>query len=201
MGLASVTVYCGSRPGLHPEYMAAAYRTGRELAQRGLRLVYGGAKVGTMGEVARGALDAGGTVIGVIPTWLVDREVAHAGLSELHVVSSMHARKQMMSELGDAFIALPGGFGTLEELTEMFTWAQIGMHQKPIGVLNLSGYYDPLVQMAGRMAEDGFMAPEHLGLWVVEADTTQLLDRVTNFHPPHVGAPGMDLRVARGGVR
>lgn len=196
MDLPSITVYCGARPGRDPRYMQAAYAFGQALAARQIRLVYGGARNGLMGEVARGALESGGAVTGVIPQWLVDREIAHRGLTELHIAPDMHARKKMLSELGSAYVALPGGFGTLEELTEMFTWAQIGLHKKPIGILNVGGYYNPLIAMAEIAAREGFMAPEHLALWQVAEDSAVLLDALTAFTPPPLGDSTLDMRRA-----
>ncbi|NBB86973.1 MAG: TIGR00730 family Rossman fold protein, partial [Bacteroidetes bacterium] len=141
----AVCVYCGSRPGSRPAYADAVKRTARVLVRQGITVVYGGASVGTMGQLADAALNAGGRVVGVIPEQLVEKEVAHPGLTASHTVDSMHARKALMSEQADAFIALPGGLGTLEELFEMWTWSQLGIHRKPIGLLNVDGYYDRLI--------------------------------------------------------
>ena len=155
-----VTVYCGSATGHRPIYVHCAQLLGRELAARGVGLVYGGANVGTMGAIADACMAAGGEVIGVIPTTLVDKEVAHHGLSQLHVVPSMHARKAMMAELGCGFIAMPGGAGTLEEIFEVWTWVQIGLHDKPCVLLNLAGYYDALLLQLDHMEKEGLLRPE-----------------------------------------
>jgi uncharacterized protein (TIGR00730 family) len=191
--LRSITVYCGSRPGSNPLYMQHAYALGRAIAERGAKLVYGGAQVGLMGEVARGALDASGHVMGVIPIWLADKEISHTGLTELHVVETMHVRKNRMAE-SDAFIAMPGGFGTLEEVAEMITWAQIGLHQKPIGLLDIEGYFAPITAFAERAARDGFMAKEHLQLWVKGETAGELLEGLESFQAPPQGDPAMDRR-------
>ena len=153
----TVCIYCGSSPGLNPAYLQAATALGRAMAERGLTIVYGGAHVGLMGAVADAGLAAGGRVIGVIPEFLRDRELAHTGLSELRIVASMHERKTLMAELADGFIALPGGLGTFEELFEMLTWAQLGFHAKPIGVLNTQGFYSPLFTLLETAAANGFM--------------------------------------------
>jgi uncharacterized protein (TIGR00730 family) len=197
MSLSAVTVYCGSRSGSNPAFMLAAHALGSALATRKLRLVYGGAKVGLMGEVARGALEHGGEVTGVIPTWLEHREIAHDGLKDLRVVDSMHTRKKLMIDLCDGFIALPGGFGTFEELFEVFTWAQIGLHSKPIGVLNLNGYFDPARALAEQAMELGFMAKEHGALWLFDDNVESLLDRMRDFVPPPAGDPKMDRRFVK----
>ncbi|EDM79393.1 hypothetical protein PPSIR1_02531 [Plesiocystis pacifica SIR-1] len=164
--------------GARPEYVAAARAMGEALAARGLSLVYGGGHVGLMGVVADAALERGAEVVGVIPEFLEAREVGHRGLTQLHVVSGMHPRKAQMAALGDAFVALPGGMGTLEELFEMLTWAQVGLHQKPIGLLDVGGYWQPLVAMVEHMIAEGFVAPEHRALLRVEAEVDALLDRL-----------------------
>ena len=174
MRLRSLCVYCGSSLGRLPEYEAVARQLGGLLARHGVRLVYGGARVGLMGAVADAALKAGGKVIGVIPRGLVDREVAHHDLSELHVVASMHERKALMAELSEGFIALPGGIGTFEELFEIWTWGQLGIHSKPLGLLNVAGYYDPLLAFLKRSVEDGFIKPAVRGM-LLEAHTPQAL--------------------------
>jgi len=155
----SVCVFCGAHPGRRPEYLAAAADLGRVLAARGLRVVYGGAHVGLMGALADAALAAGGEVVGVIPGLLVDAEVAHPGLSDLRVTGSMHERKALMAELSDGFIALPGGLGTLEEFAEIVTWAQLGLHAKPTGLLNLLGYYDGLLRFLDHATQERFVRP------------------------------------------
>lgn len=177
-------VYCGSRPGNDPAFVDAASSFGRLLAERDLGLVYGGGDVGLMGAVADGALDAGGEVFGVIPEALFEREVAHEGLTELHVVDSMHTRKRRFADLADGFVALPGGFGTLEELVEMLTWAQLGFHTDPCGLLNVSGYYDGLVSFFDAQVAAGFVEPSHRRLLTVTDDPTALLDRFAAYEPP-----------------
>ena len=180
----SVCVFCGSGSGSDPAYAEAARATGLALARAGLALVYGGGRVGLMGEVADAALTAGGRVVGVMPRALIEREIAHKGLSELRVVGSMHERKTCMAELAGAFLALPGGAGTLEELFEQWTWAQLGIHEKPCGVLNVRGYFDPLLAMVGRMAGEGFMAPTYADMLVVEAEPEAALARFAAYRPP-----------------
>lgn len=172
----SLCVFCGSSPGLSESYAAAARDLGRALAGRGVRVVYGGASVGLMGAVADAALAAGGEVVGVIPRHLADREVAHHGLTELHVVASMHERKALMAELSDGFVALPGGMGTLEELAEILTWAQLGLHVKPVGVLDVDGFWQPLVAWLDHAEGQGFLRPEHRALLTARADVEALLD-------------------------
>ncbi|WP_454056011.1 LOG family protein [Cupriavidus sp. Marseille-Q8015] len=166
----SVCVYCGSSPGNRPEYAEAAALLGRTLAARGLALVYGGGKVGLMGIVADSVLAHGGTVVGVIPDALMQKEVGHRGLTELHVVRNMHERKQMMADRADAFIALPGGVGTFEELFETFTWLQLGYHDKPVGLLNVAGFYDGMLGFLSHAVHEGFLKPVHADLLHV-ADT------------------------------
>src|SRR5216684_2485810 len=155
--LRSLAVFCGSSLGVASIYREAAREVGRLLGQRAIRLVYGGGHVGLMGVVADACLNAGGRVIGVIPQALADKEVAHRGLTELRVVSSMHERKAVMAELSDAFVALPGGYGMWEELFEMLTWSQLGIHCKPCGLLNVNGYYDPLLDLADQAVSEGFL--------------------------------------------
>jgi len=174
----SVCVYCGSRHGARTEYVGAARELGRLIGHQGWRLVYGGGKVGLMGEVADATLAAGGEVFGVIPESLMRREVGHAGLTELHVVPSMHERKQMMAEQADLFIALPGGIGTFEELFEVWTWAQLGYHRKPIGLLNVEGYYDSLLRFMQHTVAEGFLSAEQAAVLQVAADPRSLLDRL-----------------------
>lgn len=153
----SVAVYCGARHGVRPVYTEAARALGRLLAERDLTLVYGGGHVGLMGELAESCLAAGGKVVGVIPDFMVQKELALTGLSELYIVDSMHERKAMMAERADAYIAMPGGFGTFEELFEVLTWRQIGLHAKPVGLLNMAGYYDPLREFIGKVEAEGFV--------------------------------------------
>jgi len=174
----SICVYCGSSSRAREEYFEAARATGRAIASRGLGLVYGGAKVGLMGVVADTVLAAGGRAIGVIPRPLVEKEVAHPSLTELHVVESMHDRKALMAELAGAFIALPGGFGTLDELFETLTWGQLKFHEKPIGLLNIDGYFDSLLAFCDRAVQDGFIHPAHRDMILVDTNPAELLARM-----------------------
>jgi uncharacterized protein (TIGR00730 family) len=174
----SVLVFCGSSPGLRPEYAEQATALGRLLAERELQVVYGGARVGLMGALADSALAAGGKVIGVIPTRLVEHEIAHAGLTKLHVVETMHERKALMAELADAVIALPGGTGTLDELFELFTWKQLGLHRKPIGLLDVVGYWQPLIEFLRHAVNERFLRAEYLEDLQVERSAAALLDRL-----------------------
>ncbi len=183
--LRRVCVFCGSSPGVRPSYLEAARALGATIARRGLGLVYGGASVGLMGAVAEAALAAGGEVIGVLPRSLQEREIAHLGLTELHVVDSMHTRKAMMAERADAFVALPGGLGTLEELFEVLTWRLLGLHRKPAGLLDVEGYYAPLVAFLERSVDEGFLRREHLRL-EVERDADALLDALAASPPVDV---------------
>lgn len=178
-GVKSVCVFCGSRPGRVPGFATAAQRMGSVIGGAGLTLVYGGARVGLMGEVANAALARGGHVIGVLPAVLGAREVEHDGLSELHRVGTMHERKAKMAELADGFIALPGGLGTLEELFEVATWSYLEIHRKPIGVLNVDGYYDGLLDFLRRAGDDGFIDIATLERLAVEKEPERLLARLT----------------------
>lgn len=182
----AITVFCGSSPGNRPAHAQAATALGRAVAQAGMTLVYGGASVGLMGIVADAALAAGGRVIGVLPRSLADRELAHAGLTELHVVESMHARKQMMAELGDAFVALPGGIGTLEELFEIWTWALLGHHRKPAALLDADGFYQPLLRFLDQLVADGFVRPVHRDMLVVQPDAERMLAALATYRAPDV---------------
>jgi uncharacterized protein (TIGR00730 family) len=173
-----VCVFCGASSGRRAAYAVAARTFGALLAERGLGLVYGGGRVGLMGAVADGALAGGGEVIGVIPQELVDRELAHGGLTELRVVGSLHERKALMAELSDAFVALPGGFGTLDELMEQLTWAQLGLHRKPVGLLDVEGYWAPLIALARHATEEGFVREVDLEVIAVGDDGKLLLDRL-----------------------
>jgi uncharacterized protein (TIGR00730 family) len=184
MTLRRVCVFAASSPGTEPEYAAAAAALGKELAAREMALVYGGARVGLMGVLADAVLAAGGVVTGVIPEALVALEVAHESLSELRIVASMHERKQVMADLADAFVALPGGLGTLEELFEVLTWAQLGMHDKPCGILNVAGYYDALLAFLDRAVRDRLVTPAHRGMLLVEQDPAALLERFARYAPP-----------------
>ena len=180
-----ICVDCGSSPGIDPAYSEAARRLGRALAERKYELVYGGAHVGLMGDVADAALKAGGIVIGVIPKSFANK-VSHQGLTELHVVDSMHERKAMMFDLSDGFIALPGGFGTLEEIAEVLTWAQLGLHKKPCGLLNVCGYFDLLLAFLDQAVCQGFIRREHRDMLLVSNDAGELLDGFTSYQAPNV---------------
>jgi uncharacterized protein (TIGR00730 family) len=181
-----VCVFCGSSAGANSQYAALAQRLGGILAQRGLGLVYGGGNVGLMGRLADAVLKAGGHVIGVIPQSLVDLEVAHAGLPDLRVVASMHERKALMADLADGFIALPGGIGTLEEFCEILTWAQLGLHRKPCGLINVAGYFDHLMAFLDHAVGERFFRPEHRSMVLVDADPETLLDRLDTYRPPQL---------------
>jgi len=181
--LLSICVFCGSRPGVRDDYTLAARALGGLLAQKGITLVYGGGHVGLMGEVADAALAAKGKVVGVIPRSLHEKEIAHKGISELIVVETMHQRKALMAEKADAFIALPGGAGTFEEFFEIVTWAQLGIHRKPVGLLNVCGYYDPLIHQFDRSVTEGFVRKEHRDLVEVAASPVQLLEQLYRYQP------------------
>ena len=180
-----ICVNCGSSPGFKPAYVEAAKKLGTAIALSGLELVYGGAEVGLMGSVANAAMEAGGKVIGIIPESFA-RKVAHRGLADLRIVPSMHERKQMMFDLSDAFIALPGGLGTIEELTEILTWAQLGFHKKPCGLMNISGYYDPFLSFLDHAVAEGFLRQEHRNLLLVSDDPRDLLKLFTSYVAPTV---------------
>ncbi len=179
----TVCVFCGSSDAVHPDYLAGARQMGRILAQRGLRLVYGGGRTGLMGALADGALQAGGEVIGVIVPSMNTPQLAHNGLTCLEVEPTMHARKARMHQLAEAFVALPGGYGTLDELFEALTWAQIGSHEKPIGLLNLRGYYDPLLAALDHAVNEGFIFAEHRQAICCETDPERLLAAISNHRP------------------
>ena len=181
--LKRICVFCGSSAGARPAYAAAARELGRTLAERGLGIVFGGGKVGLMGVLADAALAAGGETIGVIPEALVAREIGHQGLTTVHVVRSMHERKTLMADLADAFIALPGGYGTFEELFEAVSWTQLGIHSKPCGVLNVEGYYDALLALLRRAVADGFIREKNLALVLDAPDVPTLLQRLEAFRP------------------
>ena len=182
-----ICVYAGSNPGANEAYAEAAGDLARLLAQRDIGVVYGGARVGLMGILADTALAEGGEVIGVMPQEHVDREIAHTGLSALHDVASMHERKAKMAELSDGFIALPGGAGTLEELIEVYTWSQLGMHHKPMGVLNVKGYYDGLAAMLDHAVQEGFLRAEHRAAMHAEPTAEALLERFAGWRPTTLG--------------
>ena len=180
----SLAVYCGSSGGNDPQYMRLAHHAGAELARRGIRVVYGGGGVGMMGAVANGALSEGGEVIGIIPHFLDTLELKHAGVRDMRVVQSMHERKLQMVELSDGFIALPGGFGTLDELFEVLTWSQLNLHQHPAGVLNQGGYYDGMLSCLDGMVERGFLRQEDRSRLVEGPDVATLLARMEAWTPP-----------------
>jgi uncharacterized protein (TIGR00730 family) len=180
----SLCVFCGSRQGLDPAYTKAARLLGTMLAEANIRLIFGGGHVGLMGVVSNAALEAGGDVIGVIPRSLVERELAHAGLTDLRIVGSMHERKALMSDLSEGFITLPGGTGTLEEFFEVLTWAQLGEHEKPCGLLNVAGYYDPLLTVFDQMVNRGFLSEPNRDLVLVESEPERLLQRLESYQPP-----------------
>lgn len=181
-----ICVFAGSNGGARVEYVAAARELGRVLAQRQLGLVYGGARVGLMGALADGALSGGGRVIGVMPEALVAKEVAHRGLSELRVVKSMHERKAMMADLSDGFVALPGGWGTVEEFFEVLTWGQLGLHRKPCGLLNIHGYFDRLLSFVEHCVDEGFVRREHRSMISVSNSASELLDGLAAYKAPVV---------------
>jgi len=185
--LARICVYCGSNAGMNPRYAQAARELGGLLTTRGLGLVYGGGKVGLMGILADAALAGGGEVIGVIPEALRAREVGHTGLTELRIVETMHERKALMEDLADAFVALPGGLGTLDELFEILTWAQLGMHHKPCGLLDVDGYFQPLLAWLDQATSEGFVRPQHRAMIMVETDGARLLDMFAEYQAPALG--------------
>ena len=186
MGLRRVCVFCGSSLGARPDYVEAARALGTELADRGIGLVYGGAHVGLMGALADACRQAGGEVTGVIPASLVEAEVAHAGLADLRIVDTMHERKALMAELSDGFVALPGGFGTLEEFCEVLTWSQLSLHPtpKPCALFDVAGFYAPLVELFDTAADQGFIRPEHRGLVLVAADPPGVIEALATWTAP-----------------
>jgi len=181
-----ICVFCGSSCGSRPEYRAATEDLGTELARRNIGLVYGGGNVGLMGVLADAVLRAGGEAVGVIPEHLMAREIGHNGLTKLHVVRSMHERKALMADLSDAFVALPGGFGTLEEFCEIVTWAQLGLHAKPCGILNVFGYYSPLLAMFDHAVEERFLKPENRALVLARESPSDLLQALEEWRPVRV---------------
>ncbi|NOX63811.1 MAG: TIGR00730 family Rossman fold protein [Chloroflexi bacterium] len=180
-----ICIYCGSNPGANHAYIEAAREMGALLAREGIELVYGGGATGVMGALADAALEAGGRVIGVIPESMNVPNVVHEGLSELHVMADMHTRKALMGSLSDAFIALPGGLGTLDELFETLTWSQLGYRPKPVGALNVAGYYDPLIALIDHAVEHGFIRPQHRHVLAVATSPRDLLDKLQRFRHPH----------------
>lgn len=183
MHLKRITVFCGSSPGVESIYASEAFHLGEKLAERGIELVYGGANVGLMGAVANGVLSKGGEVIGVLPHHLKEKEIAHDRLTQLILVETMHERKKRMDELSDAVIALPGGYGTLEELFEMLTWAQLGLHKKPIGLLNINGFYNSLIELLSKMVGEGFLKSANVDMLLVSEDINELLEKIINYNP------------------
>lgn len=182
----AICVFCGANYGKRPSYRESARRVGEILAERGITLVYGGGNVGLMGALADACLEKGGRVVGVIPRALKEKEIAHQDLSEMHVVGSMHERKAMMADLADAFLTLPGGFGTWDEFCEALTWSQLGLQKKACAFLNVEGYYDALLAMAQRAAEDGFIRPEHCELLLVDTDPERIVERLQDYEVPYV---------------
>ncbi len=180
----NISIFCGSSSGNEGVFVDQATQLGHEIAERGYGLVYGGARVGLMGAVAGGALSNGGKVIGVIPDFLKKKELELKDVSEMHVVDTMHERKALMNELSDGVIALPGGYGTLEELFEMLTWAQLALHKKPVGLLNVEGYYDALIEMSSKMIDKGFLKEEYRELLIVDDDIDLLLNKMEDYIPP-----------------
>lgn len=181
-----LAVFCGSNPGARSDYVLATRSFGRLLSERGIGIVYGGSNVGLMAALADAVLDDLGDIIGIIPRMLVEREVANRALTDLRIVDSMHERKAMMAELADGFVALPGGIGTLEEFFEIWTWGQLGMHQKPCGLLNVAGYFDPLLDFLDRAVAEKFVREVHRKMVIVESDPVVLLSRFESYEPPRV---------------
>lgn len=179
-----IAVYCGSASGNKPEYLAAARQLGHYFAEQGIDLVYGGGKVGLMGTIADSVLDAGGKVYGFIPQALEEKEIAHTGLTELTVVPDMHTRKAAMADMADAFVAMPGGMGTFEEIFEAWTWAQLGYHTKPCAFYNVAGFYGPLFAMVDSVAESGFMKPEYIDMLIKTDQPEDLLEQIRSYQPP-----------------
>mgnify|MGYP002413099338 CR=1 FL=1 len=186
LALKRLAVFCGSSNGAPSAYREGAVQLGKELAKRGISLVYGGASVGIMGTVADTVLEEGGEVIGVMPKLLIEREISHQHVTKLFIVESMHERKAKMAELADGFIALPGGPGTLEEFFEIFTWAQIGIHQKPLGLLNINHYYDPLLALFDHMVTEQFLQAKYRSMSIVDSDAKALLDKFETYQAPTV---------------
>ncbi len=181
-----LAIFCGSNPGARPDYLEAARLLGKLLSELGIGIVYGGSNVGLMAALADTMLDELGDIIGVIPRMLVQREVANTALSDLRIVESMHERKALMAELADGFVALPGGIGTLEEFFEIWTWGQLGMHDKPCGLLNVAGYFDPLLEFLDHAVSEKFVRDVHRAMVIVESDPARLLARFESYEPPRV---------------
>ncbi len=182
----SIAVFCGSSNGASTIYIESAKKFGKELAERNITLIYGGASVGVMGALADSVLDNDGQVVGIMPSFLEQREISHKNLSELLVVDSMHERKAKMAELADGFVALPGGPGTLEEFFEIFTWAQLGLHQKPCGLLNIHHYFDPLVELFNHMVKEQFLHEKYRTMAIVDVDSNRLLEKFSSYTPPTI---------------
>ncbi|WP_027723326.1 TIGR00730 family Rossman fold protein [Maridesulfovibrio zosterae] len=182
----SICVFLGANPGNDPKYAQTARNMGRELAKRNIRIIYGGSNMGLMGILAESALEAGGEVVGVIPESLVKKEVAHYGLTKLHIAESMHERKALMAELSDGFVALPGGIGTMDEIFEIFTWAQLGFHNKPCGLLNIDGYYDKLIEFLGGVVQEGFLGEIHKEMLITASSPSELIEAYSNYEAPTV---------------
>lgn len=182
--LNAICLYCGSSPGVNLAYRDAAAQLGQRFAQRGIKLVYGGGSVGLMGVAADACLAAGGEVIGVIPKLLMDKEVGHHGLTKMHVVANMHERKALMTDLSDGFIALPGGYGTFDELFEALTWLQLGYHAKPVGVLNVAGFFDHLMQFLAHSHAEGFLRPQHYAALCVDSNLDKLIEKMHTAEVP-----------------
>jgi hypothetical protein len=182
----SICIFCGSSTGKNSTYIGAAARLGKLLAERNLILIYGGGNIGLMGEIARSVLDHNGRAVGVIPRFLLEKELGYLDLTELRIVESMHERKAAMAELADAFIAMPGGYGTLEETVEVLTWTQLGLHHKPVGLLNIDGYYEYLNRFFGHMVAEGFLLREYQDMLLIEKDPAALLDRLLTFELPQI---------------
>ena len=180
----AVCVFCGSSEGVREEYAEAARGLGLAIARRGLRLVFGGGQVGLMGVVADAVLEAGGEAVGVMPKALLEKEIGHQRLTDLHVVGTMHERKALMADLSDAFVALPGGYGTFEEFLEVLTWAQLSLHEKPCGLLNVAGFYEPLISLFDRAVEEGFVYADHRSLALLGEDPERMLDLLEDYTPP-----------------
>ncbi len=183
----SICVFCASSMGSNPVYAATAFELGKILAENQIELIYGGAQVGLMGKVAEGALSQNGKVTGIIPEFLKTKEIAHNSLSELITVKTMHERKARMHEMSDAFIALPGGFGTMEELFEILTWAQLSLHKKPVGILNINGYYNPLIQLVEKMIDEQLLKNEYKGMLLISDSIEDLLSQMNLYEAPVLG--------------
>lgn len=195
-----VCVFCGSSPGSRPEYIHAVRKLGQSLASRKIGVVYGGSNIGMMGQLARAVLEHGGQVTGVIPRDLVARKVAYTDLPDLRVVETMHERKALMAELADGFIALPGGFGTIEEFFEVLTWSQLGIHQKPGGLLNVLGYFDQLVRFLDHCEQQQFIEPEHRAMVLIDPEPETLLAKLESYRPPRVDKAAWALRLEANGT-